>query len=142
MEPVLIAANPKVIENVGKVAMMRGPVVYALESIDNGDNLNSIFICKDQNFTVDQPCIEDEGNVIRTQGFRIKDFDDLYSYLDCVDGFVPCRISAIPYYLCSNRGKGEMLVWVNHWSFLPYCPNNDMEGMGIIIQNKSLGGLP
>lgn len=40
----LVAANPKVREDVGKVAVMRGPVVYCLEEADNGDQLQELYL--------------------------------------------------------------------------------------------------
>jgi uncharacterized protein len=44
VEPVAIFANPKVVADYGRIAMMRGPLVYALEQIDqNGASLNDIF---------------------------------------------------------------------------------------------------
>lgn len=37
MSPVIISADPSVHEDSGKVAVMRGPVVYCAEGVDNGD---------------------------------------------------------------------------------------------------------
>jgi len=37
-----VGANPRVRENSGKVAVMRGPVVYCLEEADNGAGLFKI----------------------------------------------------------------------------------------------------
>ena len=39
-----IEANPNVQDNSGRYALMRGPVVYCMEGIDNGENLRDITI--------------------------------------------------------------------------------------------------
>ena len=36
----MIAANPLVREDAGKVAFIRGPLAYCAEGADNGDNLH------------------------------------------------------------------------------------------------------
>ncbi len=40
MEIKRITANPFVRETIGKIALMRGPIVYCLEEVDNGNNLH------------------------------------------------------------------------------------------------------
>ena len=39
-----VAANPKVREDAGKAALMKGPLVYCLEECDNGDLLSEIYV--------------------------------------------------------------------------------------------------
>lgn len=39
-----VRANPNVREDAGKVALVKGPLVYCLEETDNGENLPSIFV--------------------------------------------------------------------------------------------------
>src|SRR5690625_433055 len=46
-----IKSHPQVRNNIGKVALKRGPIVYCLEEIDNGPNLNNIFLSKSTQFT-------------------------------------------------------------------------------------------
>ncbi|WEV53666.1 beta-L-arabinofuranosidase domain-containing protein [Bifidobacterium sp. ESL0704] len=40
----MVAANPKVSEDAGKVAFMRGPIVYCAEEHDNGDQLHRLHV--------------------------------------------------------------------------------------------------
>jgi len=47
-----IKANPNVREDEGKVAIQRGPIVYCLEEIDNGKNLNNIVLSTDSKFEI------------------------------------------------------------------------------------------
>jgi DUF1680 family protein len=39
MTPKFVRANRAVHENAGRVALMRGPVVYCLEGVDNGEDI-------------------------------------------------------------------------------------------------------
>ena len=49
IKPVLIEANPNVIADSGKAAVMRGPIVYCAESADNIENLHSLYLSKELN---------------------------------------------------------------------------------------------
>ena len=42
MEVRLVQTNPKVRENIGKIAVVRGPIVYCLEEADNGADLHLV----------------------------------------------------------------------------------------------------
>src|SRR5699024_6408965 len=44
MEARFVHANPEVRADEGRVAIMRGPLVYCLEETDNGRNLSSLYI--------------------------------------------------------------------------------------------------
>jgi DUF1680 family protein len=111
----IIASNPKVRENAGKVCIMRGPLVYCLEEIDNGPNLSAISLCVDKEFKTGNANDLPEGTVIITgEGFRTVEEgwnDELYKPYRSVETR-PVKIKAIPYYLWGNRGEGEMLVWI------------------------------
>lgn len=48
MPAVFVHANPAVRADTGKVALMKGPLVYCLEEVDNGDNLASIYVSSNQ----------------------------------------------------------------------------------------------
>ena len=43
----LVYANPKVRADIGKAAVVKGPVVYCLEEIDNGENLGAFELAND-----------------------------------------------------------------------------------------------
>ena len=114
----IMQANPKVRADIGKVAIMRGPVVFCLEEIDNGDNLPAIALPQDAKLSASY---DDEllgGTVvIKGEAMRIDDsaWDDaLYRPVD--ERLTPATITAIPYGLWGNRKPGEMLVWLRHVS--------------------------
>ena len=56
----MIAAKEAVREDIGKVAVMRGPVVYCLEETDNGKDLQKLLIDPELNVTVS------DGNICGT----------------------------------------------------------------------------
>ena len=89
-----VLANEKVTENTGKAAIQRGPILYALEAIDNGGSVNDLKIPLETSLSA---------------AFKA----DMLNGVDVITGKVGDRtVTAIPYYAWNNRGKGEMAVWV------------------------------
>jgi uncharacterized protein len=89
-----VLANDNVAEDRGKAAIQRGPILYALEGVDNGGSL------KDLKLPLDTPL---------TSSFKA----DLLNGVQVVTGKIGERtVTAIPYYAWNNRGKGEMEVWI------------------------------
>lgn len=92
MEVKQVVTNPKVESNNGKVALEYGPLVYAIEEVDNTANFDAITV--DVNDT-----------------FKIKKEDALLGGITTIE---TGKLKAIPYYLWSNRGVGKMKVWINY----------------------------
>lgn len=87
-----IEAHPYVSADTGKVALMRGPLLYCLEEKDNPEGVdiivgNSGLETFEKDVCVNAVCIKGE----------------------CANGDF---FTAIPYYLWNNRGKGKMNVWL------------------------------
>ena len=57
----LIKCSNLVRENIGKVAVMKGPVVYCIEEADNGKNLQLLRLCENPDFRYDKPYIIAHG---------------------------------------------------------------------------------
>lgn len=110
IKPVLVEANPKVIANAGKVALMYGPIVYCVESIDNVENLHSLYLTKELN-AEEIYCEYFRANKIEVDGYVLKSFDGLYRKIN--REYEKCRIKMIPYYGFANRGECNMSVWLN-----------------------------
>ena len=109
----IMQAHPEVRENAGKVAIMRGPVVFCLEEVDNGSNLSTIALPYNAQLmaTFDKDLFG--GTMVITgEGYRQNegDWDDTL-YRPVEHSLKPVTIKAIPYSLWSNRTPGEMLVW-------------------------------
>lgn len=54
MEVQMFAASECVREDIGKAAIMRGPVVYCLEEKDNGKNLHELLVDTDMHASVSE----------------------------------------------------------------------------------------
>ena len=108
-----VYADPRVKADAGCVALMRGPVVYAFEGVDNGENLSACRIPKDAEiraFEYDPDLLE---GVVRleAEGRRAVPADD-FLYSPEAPREVPVHLTAIPYYAWCNRGKTQMRVWM------------------------------
>lgn len=109
-----VRSNPLVRADSGKVAIVRGPVVYCLEEIDNGSNLPSIYV------DTRNPAIEEYRDIlggivgIRLRGKKIsgKDWPEHQLYGELPLEMEDVELQAIPYAYWNNRGIGEMCVWL------------------------------
>lgn len=102
-----VKSHPKVEANEGRIALQRGPIVYCLEETDNGKNVR-------------QMCLPGKSKL--TAKYR----DDILGGIVVVEGkaMVPKQgepqsieennFLAVPYYSWSNRGTGEMVVWISN----------------------------
>ncbi|AEM69650.1 protein of unknown function DUF1680 [Allomuricauda ruestringensis DSM 13258] len=90
MEVRKVEANQLVEENKDKMSLEYGPMVYAVEEIDNKDNFEKIALSTDDEFQINmQPDLLGGVNTISNED-----------------------LTAIPYYTWSNRGIGKMKVWL------------------------------
>ncbi len=129
MPVIKMSAHPAVRADNGKIAVMRGPLVYALESIDNGTGLNRLFLRDDTAFTWQfRTDLLNGMCIIKGKGYRIPDGDDavgpehpaedsqapLYApYSPGVETKAECvELTWIPYFAWANRGINEMSVWI------------------------------
>jgi len=103
MLPRLVHAHPRVYNNAGRAAVMRGPIVYCMEGLDNGENLRALSIAPGTEFT-------GGFDLLACDGYRLEESAALYSSAppECV----PQRLRFIPYYRFANRSESEMAVWV------------------------------
>ena len=107
-----VRAHPHVIHDIGCVALQRGPLIFCVEQVDNGDQLGLLRLPKSAElkprFAADLlgGTVILEGPAERLQPAN----DELYSRDE--PGVIPAKIKAIPYSLWNNRGEGEMRVWI------------------------------
>jgi DUF1680 family protein len=105
MEVRKVIANTKVTDDIGKVSLQRGPLMYCAEWPDNNGKTSNIIVPKTAKFSTEfksdllngvtvikseTPAVVISGNTVST---------------------VNQNFMAIPYYAWAHRGKGEMMMW-------------------------------
>ncbi len=107
----VLRANDCVEADAGRIALQRGPLVYALESVDNGPGLHRLSIPAKQGFRLVAAKGLPKGTVaIAGEAFETtRPGSALYS--DAAPRTRKRRFVAIPYALWQNRGPAEMQVW-------------------------------
>lgn len=107
-----IKANDKVMDDHGRFAIQRGPLVYCLEGPDNNmGNVCNLMI--PENAIFEAKSCESLFNgtiVLTTTGKAYKDNNKKNNNDKPVS--MDQEVRAIPYYLWANRGSAEMVVWI------------------------------
>ncbi|HMJ62724.1 MAG TPA: beta-L-arabinofuranosidase domain-containing protein [Bryobacteraceae bacterium] len=119
MQPVAMAANPRLTDTYGRVAMQRGPLVYALEQMDQaGIALGDIFIRPGGTIAA-EPRRDLLGGVtvLKISGQaaeRSISEEPLYQPLTAMMNRAKrlVTLTFIPYYAIGNREPNPMEVWV------------------------------
>ncbi len=110
-------AHPNVRSDIGKVAITRGPLVYCMESIDNGPHLHLMFLDENTKFSyrfheevLGGAVIIEADGYMREPG--TEDRTALYQKSGPAGKVRRKVIKWIPYYAWANRGMNEMQVWI------------------------------
>lgn len=112
MTPVFMQANPWIEADRGMVAVMRGPVVYCAEGLDNADALDDLYIDPKGGAITEQFEPEFLGGVVTLNvpaKCRKQRHDTLYYELQTDEQ--SAIIKMIPYYAWANREESDMSVW-------------------------------
>lgn len=98
-----VYAHPNVKDNVGRVALQRGPIIYCLEQADNPGGVRHLSLPKDAPLTIASKA-------------------DLFTGCTVIKGAAlshsrgtdpkPVEFTAVPYHLWANREPGQMIVWI------------------------------
>ncbi len=122
MTPQVLEANPHVVEDEGRVALQRGPLVYCLEQLDqpNGTTIEDVSVnighkASDGFKSEFKPdllggvmVLQHEGELIQYPDSR----NSLYmQYQQDRPKNKPVELTFIPYYAWANRDKSPMQVW-------------------------------
>lgn len=101
----IMKSHLKVKSNIGKVAIMRGPIVYCLEENDNGSDLHLLRLAKNHKLSY-------HNDIITATGYReIITNEELYTeYTEPEEKEV--KLTFIPYYKWACRGENEMCVYI------------------------------
>jgi DUF1680 family protein len=110
-----IYAHPAVAADFGRVALRRGPLVYCLEEADNpGGPVQRLALPRASDLEA-QPRDDLFGSTVTlvAEGLRVAENDwNGALYRTDPPKRAPTRLTAVPYYLWSNRGPGSMTVWI------------------------------
>ncbi|WP_448522607.1 glycoside hydrolase family 127 protein [Pseudothermotoga sp.] len=112
----LIQSHPYVRENINKVAVFRGPILFCAEQIDNPD-VDVWTFTLDPNEPLEENVEYDSTlgrtTFLRGRGFEIEKDTQLYRPYSrrILNG--EKNITLVPYHLWCNRQAGKMAVWLN-----------------------------
>ena len=106
-------ASPLVSEDVGKVAISRGPFIYCLEGVDNGEDLNCLSLSSKTKleYEFDNNLLNGVGK-ITAMGKRVVPEKTNNLYSNVKPSIKDAKLTFIPYYAWANRGENEMQVWI------------------------------
>lgn len=103
-----VEADPRVSELAGKYAVTRGPIVYCLEAVDNGDQLWDI-------------CLDSDGPIrlLSSQPWGVPTLEIPASRRTAASALYRLRTreretfsaKLIPYFAFANRGISDMQIW-------------------------------
>jgi DUF1680 family protein len=117
MPVVMVASHPLVEENRNQVAVMRGPLVYCVESVDlpEGVQVEDVVLPRGPAWEVGHdPALLHGVTVLSTRAQVVPPHSGaagLYREgLSAVSREIALRM--VPYYAWSNRGRSEMTVWL------------------------------
>lgn len=104
-----VYCNPNVKNNRGRVAIMRGPILYCAEGLDNQGQALNLLLPDDSKLWV-------EYRKDLLEGVNVVGADKAYAIRTDKDGkLLKTEINEftmIPYYAWANRGPSEMEIWV------------------------------
>ena len=113
MEPAWVEADPRVRDNLGRVALTSGPLVYTLEHPDLGYAPQLFSADTEAPIEVQKSKVLMGVNVLQVQGLAIIEAptDELFVAAGSSD-LEEVTAKFIPYYSWCNRGRSNMEVWV------------------------------
>ena len=128
--PRRIRADPRVEADRGRVALAKGPVVYALEGVDHAGSAWSLALPASAEIAEAWDPLRFGGTtVLRAKGvqaFAKNPFEHATRESDLV---------AIPYCLWANRGRSEMVVWIPEDPALAEVPGG---GVSLVHDGRRL----
>ena len=112
--PRALWADPRVRQDTGRFALMRGPLVYCAEGVDNGEDLNALTVTGDP-ARAGETVVEALGGAVALELDATRDIPAGFEgalYRETPPAAEPTKARFVPYHLWDNRALGEMLVWM------------------------------
>ncbi|MFL5789857.1 MAG: glycoside hydrolase family 127 protein [Flavisolibacter sp.] len=107
MEVRKITTNENLKDDIGKMALQRGPLIYCAEWIDNGGKTSNLIVPANAPFISEyKPELLNGVTIIKGKALALvidKNEQEVST--------VKKSFTLIPYYSWANRGEGEMTVW-------------------------------
>jgi len=107
MEVRRVIANENVKDDMGKVALQRGPIIYCAEWPDNNGKAANIIIPGSATFITEYKPDLLNGIVVVKSNVPVVVVNNDGNTVSTVNR----EFMAIPYYAWAHRGKGEMMIW-------------------------------
>ena len=110
----VMVPHPRIKADTGRVALMRGPLVYCAEGADNGADLDMMTLPA-RLTDVQTARVAELGAAVAFDVPTLVDSDTAWGNLMYVATPPPAQTAVrrfIPYHLWDNRSPGEMRVWV------------------------------
>jgi len=133
-----VASDPNIEENVGRLAIMRGPMVYCLEDMDNSCAVDQVAVPDDAKFETEfRSGLLGGVTVLKVKGRQqgVVETDDGFR-MECGE----VALTAIPYYAWDNREPGQMVVWIP--TEVPDAANPDGATLAIVAKTSSSHRCP
>jgi uncharacterized protein len=107
MEVRKVVADPHVADDLGKVALQRGPLIYCAEWADNNGMASDFILPENTQFSTEfRKDLLNGVTVMKSEAIAVV-IDNTGLNVTTV----PRPFTAIPYYAWAHRGKGEMMIW-------------------------------
>ncbi len=108
MEARRVASDTLIKNNIGKLSLQRGPIMYCAEWKDNAGSTSNIILPESAKINTQfNPDLLNGVMVLKSQSFQVLISANGQEIKTIAKPFI-----AIPYYAWANRGKGEMTVWI------------------------------
>lgn len=113
-----VAAHPYALENTGRIALLRGPLLYCLEAVDNpGGDLRDVMLPAEA--AIAHTYRRDLLGGVITLHAPAEVIPPGAGWEECLYGEPhapppgqPVDITAVPYFAWANRAPGAMQVWI------------------------------
>ena len=110
MEPRRVYADPRIKESTGRVAVMRGPIVYAAESLDNTAPVATLVLPPGTPLSIGQPDASGAPAILApAMSAASGSSSGLYRNGPTLTQSV---LEMRPYFTWANRGPSELVVWL------------------------------
>lgn len=114
MTPFAVQADSRVAEDIGRLCVQAGPIVYCAEGVDNGEDLHTLAISPDFALQPYERRYDERFglDVLEISGYRLESTEGGL-YTRASSSLRPVRIRLIPYNAFANRGESDMRVWLS-----------------------------